>query len=235
MNIKKKLVFNSIDDIFQWKLKNGESLSVEDDNREKSQRLNWGDNIDVLYSFLLIYKLGLEVINNERFSELKEEYKQNHKIIRLNPMSLKFLYYCSQDSTFKSLNENKDMLKFLSLYSSIGNVIPIWPGGNEARGKKGIYDIPEIFFNMYPLWTDELIRQHQDSIFLDEVVKNDCFKISREHGKSSITYKNMFSSIEVLKDIMKNNSQAYYDYLKHRNKVISSRSEKIDNYIKSTL
>lgn len=61
------------------------------------------------------------------------------------------MFKCSKNKEFVLLNNSPELLDFLKLYYSIGNVIPMWPGGNEVRGKKGIYDLPELFFNMYPI------------------------------------------------------------------------------------
>ena len=35
----------------------------------------------------------------------------------------------------------------MEVYYSIGNIISIWPGGNENRGKFGCYDLPEFYFS----------------------------------------------------------------------------------------
>lgn len=47
---------------------------------------------------------------------------------------------------FLKLNMLKELKDFLSVYNSIGNIIPIWPGGNESRDKFGCYDLPELYF-----------------------------------------------------------------------------------------
>ena len=220
--------FKTVNDFFNWKLKKSESSSsVEQINRNTTNLLKWGRDTDVLYSFLLTYKLGLEVTNSKKFIELKKIYMNENKLKRLNTMSPNFLYFCSKDSAFESLNNNDYMLEFLDLYFSIGNVIPIWPGGNKARGMKGIYDIPEIFFNMYPLWRDELIRQYDNTIFLDDVVKESRYENTLKD------YPGLFMSINRLKKAISENNQIYNDYLCHRNSVIRSREQKITEYIKS--
>lgn len=81
MNIK----IESVEEMFRWKLSekilNQYGLkklyykSVEDVNRSLTESLNWPKELDVLYSFLLVYKLGLITINENRFLEIKEEMK----------------------------------------------------------------------------------------------------------------------------------------------------------------
>ena len=238
-----KQKINSIKEMFRWKLNKKqctkhkiESInykSVEAENEDIIKKLNWGRDVDVLYSFLLVYKLGLEIVNPKRFEELKEETKKKLKINRLNTNSTEFLYLCSCDKAYEEFNSNTLNIEFLNLYFTIGNVIPIWPGGNEARGKMGVYDIPELFFNTYPKWTQELIRQY-NNISIDSVVKNDMFLVCRENETKGYTikvYKDLFNSIGELKNIMQNNKQVYFDYLLHRNNIITKRNLVLKNSI----
>lgn len=220
--------FDCVEDMFRWKLTSRQCktyqieplkhLTVEQANAESIRDLKWDADVDVLYSFLLVYKLGLEIKNNTRFQELKKEFKNQYSNLgkSLNPNSTAFLYFCSQDKEYQELNQNPCMKTFLSLYFTIGNVIPIWPGGNEARGKLGIYDIPELFFNAYPKWTAELIRQYQN-ININEVVHYDPFFVCS--GKERNVY-----TITELKRRMTAQNQIYYDYLAHRNAIIQKRN-----------
>lgn len=44
-------------------------------------------------------------------------------------------------------------ISILPKYFDVGNVIPIWPGGNENKGKtKGCFDIQELYFAKYYDW-----------------------------------------------------------------------------------
>lgn len=248
MDIKK---FSSVEEMFQWKLSKKQCknhgiewnpnryLSVEEENKSKTKKLNWGNNTDVLYSFLLFYKLGLEVTNQERFNAIMTQAKSKLKTNRLNSNSTEFLFLCSQDEAYKEFNNNPLNKKFLELYFSIGNVIPIWPGGNEARGKMGVYDIPELFFNTYPEWTKELIRQH-DNIFINKVVNNNDFLVCRNRNNEINNYKlkgykELFTSIKEFKIIMQNNNQVYYDYLQHRIDVIMARENALEKILMNGL
>ena len=137
----------TIDELFRWRLSANEcqalkvnpisELSVEKKNKKATDKLGWNVETDVLYSFLLTYKLGLEIINETRVAEIKKDILREKGIPRLNNNSPMFLYRCSKDPAFTKLNESDEYKEFISLYFSLGNVIPIWPGGNEARGKKG--------------------------------------------------------------------------------------------------
>lgn len=226
---------DSIEKMFRWKLNKRQCdkyqiehinrNSVESENEEIIRgKLEWKSYTDVLYSFLLFYKLGLEIVNQEKFNEIKDNIKK--KWGRLNTNSTEFLFLCSRDEAYKDFNNNPLNIEFLELYFTLGNVIPIWPGGNEARGKMGIYDIPELFFNTYPEWTKELIRQY-NNICIDSVVNNDMFLVCRKNDIKGYTikgYKDLFNSIGALKDIMKENNQVYYDYLVRRNNIIKNRN-----------
>lgn len=234
----------TIDELFRWRLSANEcqalkvnpisELSVEKKNKEATDKLGWNVETDVLYSFLLTYKLGLEIINETRVAEIKKDILREKGIPRLNNNSPMFLYRCSKDPAFTKLNESDEYKEFISLYFSLGNVIPIWPGGNEARGKKGIYDIPEIFFQTYRYWTEALITKYPNSC-MDNIL-NDSFFVcrKREEGGTHIKgYKAAFSSLQELRKLMKDNNQAYFDYLKHRNDVIKARTKRLEDLIEN--
>ncbi len=52
----------------------------------------------------------------------------------------------------KALNSYME-ISILPKYFDVGNVIPIWPGGNENKGKtKGCFDIQELYFAKYYDW-----------------------------------------------------------------------------------
>jgi len=230
----------TIDELFRWRLGVKEckelrvdpidGLSVEKKNKEATNKLEWREGTDVLYSFLLTYKLGLEIINEKRVAEIKKEMIREKGINRLNTNSPVFLYRCSKDQAFLELNKSEEYREFVGLYFSLGNVIPIWPGGNEARGKKGIYDIPEVFFQTYRYWTEALITKYPNSC-MDNIL-NDSFLVcrKREEGGTHIKgYKAAFSSLQELRKLMKDNNQAYFDYLKHRNDVIKARTDRMND------
>ena len=130
------------------------------------------------------------------------------------------------------------MVNYIKSYCCIGNVIPIWPGGNEARGKMGIYDIPELFFNEYPNWTKELMRQNANAVF-EPIVNNDLFVVSRhkEHGNGYTIkgYDKAFSSLSTFMECMDKKTDVdlytgfYFDYLIRRKNLISKRTMDLQN------
>lgn len=242
--VMEKIAFNSVEEWFCWKLdynflktKNLKKInypSVESANlslttvdKTVSHSLKW-DNTDVLYSFLLMYYLGLKVIDPEFFDKLFKMRKDTMRNPRLQPFSSCFLFECSRYKEFQELNECEEIKQFLELYFSIGNVIPIWPGGNEARGKMGIYDIPELFFNKYPKWTEELKRQYTNS-HLDIVVNNKLFLVSheKENGWNIKGYKGAFSNLKEFITLIEKDKNFYFDYLRRRNKIIKLREQSL--------
>lgn len=230
----------TIDDMLRWKLDASKCreleiqsishYSVEKENAGNCAKLGWKQSTDVLYSFLLPYLLGLQIVNGTRFLEIKEQVKDNRKLDRLNNNSPILIYECSKDDTFKDFNERVEWTEFINLYFSIGNVIPIWPGGNEARGKAGIYDIPELFFAEHKVWTDTLVNMYKNA-YMDEIIKNDLFFV--HHTKEGIRYsirgsEEVTASKSRLFEMMKDDPQIYFDYLKHRNDLIKYRKERLE-------
>ena len=183
--------------------------------------------------------LGLTVVNNNRFEELFKEEKERQNNNKLCRYSTNFLHKCSNDEAFIRLNESPELVNFIKLYFSIGNVIPIWPGGNEVRGKMGIYDIPELFFNKYRTWTLELIRQYQNA-YIDSVLNNDMFLVchkSKDKGYTIKGYQKSFNNIKVFKECIKDKTNTdnytgfYFDYLKRRIKIIKRREIKLKEWL----
>ena len=243
--VKNIYEFNSVEEYFGWRIKKDilsnygikslnypsvEKANEEYTNEEKNDNHNikslcWHET-DVLYSFLLTYYLGLKVVNKTKFEELVKEEKKTNK--RLQTYSANFLLKCSRNKEFDVLNNSPELLEFLKLYYSIGNVIPMWPGGNEARGKKRIYDLPELFFNMYPYWTEKLMEKYKNA-YLDPVVKNDIFWVTRktEKGKNNKEYKNIYKSIDDFNSQILSDERAYFDQIVRRNTIIKLRQKKL--------
>jgi hypothetical protein len=133
----------------------GKYSSVEKSNSDVIQKLGWGEHTDVLYSFCNIIALGLYIqeknkyeIGNDKRIRLRGNRKwlATHK----NLQELKLF----NDKAIKVLIDSHIIKEFAQLYNTIGNIIPIWPGGNEFKGRCFIngaycYDIPDIFFYEY--------------------------------------------------------------------------------------
>lgn len=119
--------------------------AIEEKYREVTEKiLGWGEYTDVLYSFLGIFVLGVYI-----FEENKENKYTVGKdnIIRLKNEKKRLYsrkYITDHFEDFKDVAE--ELKELAEVYCSIGNVIPVWPGANELRGKLNCYDIPDIFF-----------------------------------------------------------------------------------------
>ena len=207
---KEPPVFNSISDFFGWRCNGGKS--VESYHTEDIKDLGWIEETDVLYSFLLCYKLGLEIVCEKAFkTKIKGAKDEN---TRLNTNSPNFLRSCAEDDAFKKVNNSKPIKEFLKLYFSIGNVIPMWPGGNSCKGIKGIYDSPEVFFNMYPEWTETLREKYKEKGFLDSVMK--------------YRLESMFKTVDTLR---KMTSAEYFAYITKRCEIIAEREKAIKEWL----
>lgn len=248
-----KYKLDTVDDMFCWKqnIKNPKNKkhiypkSVEQVNSiltnpsNSHASLGW-KNTDVLYSFLLIYYLGLKTIDSSRFEQLfqqEKEFQNNPKLCRY---STKFLHKCSKDEKFKEFNKSPQLVEFINNYFSIGNVIPIWPGGNEARGKMGLYDIPELFFNEHKLWAQALCRQYPNA-FIDEVIKNDTFLViyKKDNFCTLKGYNNSFKNLKEFENCVKENTDIknytgfYFDYMQRRTAIIKTREVKLMEWLKN--
>ena len=219
--------------------------SVEKENPRYSEICGGSSQADVLYSFLGIYTLGVWVYNkkekqniNDFQSEIRDKLsKRMKKEIDQHFYSTLF-QLAIQDigendeifndaaegrvSAIKSLeinvdtlNENDELQRFISNYSSVGNVIPIWPGGNELKGKSGVFDIPELFFAKYREWYNVLLDLTGNFAYLDKF--NQDFNCNFEKYESLDKFLNSISSIE-----------EYTKYLKHVNEIIDTRTNLIN-------
>lgn len=247
-----KYKLNSVEEMFRWRLEkkvldeyNLQSINYPSVEKVYSKMtspvngnltvLNW-EITDVLYSFVLIYYLGLKNENKERFDELFSKEKENKENFRLKPYSASFLFKCSRDSAFNNLNRSTELTTFIQSYFSIGNVIPIWPGGNEARGKMGIYDIPELFFNYYSNWTKELERNYKNSN-IDIVVENELFEISHKENVFNYKLKEHEESTKSLSEFvqyLEKDREFYYKYLAKRNEIIEKREQRLNKLLEGT-
>lgn len=137
-------------------------VSLEKDYRKETHKLGWGNYTDVLYSFLGVFVVGLKVYcGSKEYANLKEILAKEIQIsVHQIEYSWNFVttfvkHYSEKDKDNKikiavdELKNLKEMKEFINVYSSIGNVYPIWPGGNEHKGTgtNGCYDIPDIYFN----------------------------------------------------------------------------------------
>ncbi|MEK0111051.1 hypothetical protein [Streptococcus suis] len=119
------------------------SVNVEHKYIDFTRKNGWNYS-DVLYSFKGVYTLGIKVF----YPELVE---LRGRIIRPKGDGRRLVYsqaYLEANySRFEKLNSLDKLNSFIEKYEKIGNIIPIWPGGNVHRGQFQCYDIPNVYFN----------------------------------------------------------------------------------------
>ena len=190
----------TVNDYYEWKLKTTGSDSVENINLEAASILKW-DRLDTLYSFQKIYQIGLQLpVYSEQLQDARSR-------IVGNISSRKTQYELSK--YMKDLNCGIENTGFLSVYFQLGNVIPIWPGGNQDKGAG--YDLPETYFrdNMY--WTQALLQKY-DNACMEEILDN---------------------NIDL--DKIKTDETAYFDYLVTRMDIITSRTKSLTKIINALM
>ena len=187
--------FRTVRKFFDWKLKADSYDSVEKHNKDFTDLLKW-DRTDTLYSFQKIYQIGLQL------PKFKEQYSEARKTIkgRVDDRT-------TQSNLCKlmgSINEEIEKTGFLSVYFNLGNVIPIWPGGNQDKGAG--YDFPETYFNddKNRYWTEKLLEKYPNAC-MDDVLNN---------------------RIDV--GLITTDSDAYFDYLRKRKYIIEKRTKTLN-------
>lgn len=216
------LVNNTVEGIISWKVGNGKNKTVEIHNKPITDKLGWV-NTDVLYSFLGIYVLGLLAYYPEEYHLSKTKYT----IQKENVKNIYSKNYIERNySKYRELNENPYLKEYINLYFSVGNLIPIWPGGNSHRGVIGIYDIPEIYLKKYPEWTEALEKIY-DNGELDLVINTEIFfNIEKGYSyKASKESLNFDGIKELLSSIVKaaNPKNTYQEYLQRIITIIRTR------------
>lgn len=154
--------------------------SIEKHHEKYTEEFGGYAMTDVLYSFLGVYTIGVWVFNKdleEIFKIEKNKIKTSNDEIGKGHKQI----LCSKIFLLRLQNErvngiqvdelNRCLSVFAEKYFSIGNLIPIWPGGNTLKGNQnnGFMDIPELFFNKYLYWYGRLSEQPQ--AWLEEMDK----------------------------------------------------------------
>lgn len=122
------------------------------------------------------------------------------------------------DTTLEVKKLNEVISPFIKNYFNVGNLIPIWPGGNILKGNQnnGFMDIPEIFFTRFYYWYKLLVKNQY--AFLTEFDKY--LEYNKYKMKNLDSFLKEFSSKE-----------NYNSYIKHINLVIEKRTKKIEKEI----
>ena len=220
---------STVEDFFWWKnLPN--RFSVENLNSEKIRKLGW-DNSDVLYSFLGVYVIGVLAYYPNSFRKTNYQIKNNENEIMysLDRLSKQF-------SEFTELNDNKQLIKFIKVYFSIGNTIPIWPGGNENRGKSYMFDIPDIYFNKNQIWAKILMEIYRNS-FLEKVMDSKIMFDGDRQYINNPSFFNFDSTPQFLESIVNDKyslnvrKYLYSKWVERIVGIIQDREQKLINWI----
>lgn len=129
---------NTIESYFQWKTDSKEP-SIEEKYKKHKIVLQW-ERTDVLYSFIGIYQIGIYVFYPDKCKRTDYTIKnETGKYFSLDYLKEEFKKY-------EKLNKTITESKFIQHIDSLGNVIPIWPGGNTDKGTRSYcFDIPDIY------------------------------------------------------------------------------------------
>ena len=205
--------------------------SVEKCFKDEINKLKWNYS-DVLYSFLGVYVIGLYVFDKESKKEDRLFRKSERGVIFLKKCNQKLYankyiienkYY--ENEINESLNKLDELQNFLDKYYSIGNLIPIWPGGNENRGKFGCYDLPEFYFSnkIITPWINFLENNY--NAYLNPIIEHK--KIIFNNGKEEYCFsKGISNFLEIV------NIDMYKNYLKEITNIIEIREKYFDKYLK---
>lgn len=190
--------FRTVRKFFDWKLKADSYDSVEKRNEEFTNDLLW-ERTDTLYSFQKIYQIGLQL------PEFREQYLKARKKV-IGSVSDRNIQ-SNLCKYMKSLNKQIEDTGFLSVYFELGNVIPIWPGGNQDKGAG--YDFPETYFNKDSnlFWTEKLLEKYPNAC-MDKVLLN---------------------KIDV--NLILTKSDAYFGYLCKRKDIIEERTKTLKDLL----
>lgn len=237
-NIERIQNMNTIEDMLWWKdlYDPNNIFTVESINKDKIKNLEWGAKADVLFSFLGVYVIGMYVYYPMEYRRTNyqihicdsNEYNLEGSIYNFN----KIKRINEDREKCKELNENESLKKFIKKYFSIGNVIPIWPGGNTDRGKAGVFDILNIYCNKddNAYWMKTLVERYNNT-FLEFVFnEEEEFEINKNIVKLSYCSTPEFlDSFENLNE--KNRISLYNLWLKKIVNVIEDREKKLMDWI----
>lgn len=202
--------------------------NVEKVFKNKTELLGW-EYTDVLYSFLGIYVIGLYAFDKDgekRFRRKQDGitiFAENTKnYLYSNKYIIEQCYYEKEYTSVKELNELNELKEFLDVYCSIGNIIPIWPGGNESRGKFNCYDLPEFYFlkDKIKPWRDFLSNKYDANLILNPYI------MGEKENDLVFDFKN-----GIVNFLDKLDVDLYKRYLVHITKIIKERDTYLNKRI----
>ncbi len=197
----------SIENFFDWKT--GKGNSVEKQHQYHKIVSQW-ERTDVLYSFIGIYQIGLFVFYPDKCKRTKYTIKdKTNQFLSTDYLKERF-------AQFKKLNEVIIDSQFIQHIDSVGNVIPIWPGGNVDRGARAYcFDIPDIYFKRHEKWFLALQQLYPNS-YLNGIIDSE------------------FATDDTSIFLDSMNERRYLQFLEHIVAVIVNRTECLNNIQLST-
>ena len=219
--MEEKKIPTTVEEILYWKSKKSE-LNVEKNNQEYTEKCGGEKVTDVLFSFLSIYAIGVWVYNKDN----KDLFSVSNKIwVKKVKNKKRNQILCSKDFLKKiqsnaiagiKVNElNEDLKDYASVYFDVGNLIPLWPGGNTMKGNQnnGFMDVPELFFCKFYEWYQILSKR--DDAYLDDMTKY------LEDNKSAC------ENLETFLNSV-NTKEKYKKYIEHVVTIIKNRTKEIE-------
>ncbi len=188
----------TVEEFIEWK-KNRKEKSLEEKFFNEKKELEWNET-DTLYSFLGIYVIGLRACYPNKFTRTNFQIRTDKGS---NAYSKKIF---NNYKEFVDLNELEELKNFIKNYLTIGNLIPIWPGGNMHKGMSQCFDIPEIYFIKHKKITDAFFQVYKNA-YMENIIEN----------KEQIKFPN----------ILEMNKEIYKEFLKHIVYKIEYRNNKI--------
>lgn len=216
-----------------------DAQNVEEYNEKYYKILGWNDEVDVLYSIIALYALGLcayypEKYDVKQFRIFRQGTQQNRAYSAKHVEEL----YKSQEA--RKLNQNQYLREFAKISYKIGNVVPIWPGGNEDKGKDDVFDLPDLYFKKHEFWTKALENKYRENIFLEELLDSNWIVVehkNRQEYNSSIL--GLTSTPDFLKSLFDEKNSVewrialYNTFLERINYIIETRTKKLNEFIRT--
>ena len=247
----------TIEEIINWKVidyndRPNRNYPKDSETMFKIQRrdLGWGEFTDVMYSFHSLYALGIMAYNPEAVDYRKgKNLDKTDKVCLFYTKQPKQLVwsandiqkkYINHDGLVTNLNQNSELKKFAKHYFSLGNIIPIWPEGNKAKGNQEsvFLDIPELYFNSCNEFLDRkktvswftILKDTFDNIFLDELLSDELFTCDKTY-KANKDIINIYKFEYLCKSFKEGRVDLYTKYLKHANSIIRHRNEELEKWL----
>ena len=193
---------NNIETFFNWKT--GKGKTVEEQYQDHRIISQW-EKTDVLYSFIGIYQIGIFAFHPDTCKRTK------YTLRSITNEYFSTDYLKENFATYKDLNVAIMASQLIKYIDSVGNVIPIWPGGSSDRGTMAYcFDIPDIYFKRYEKWFLAM-RQLYPNSCLDGIIDSE------------------FATDDTSRFLDSMDKGTYCAFLEHIIKVIADRTEYLNN------